>query len=116
MGHKFLRRRTVERFIEEIPNGALFSVVFEKKDGTLRRMLCKQGVTSELRGGSATYNGKGGDAGNIGVFDHEAGEYRCFNGDRVVRVKGNGEVLSACDVADISDEVVNARGEIVKVQ
>lgn len=111
----YLTKRQVEKFIESMVNGAIFSVVFEKKDGTLRRMVCKQGVTKHLKGGEATYNGKEGDGDNIGVFDTEAGEYRCFNATRVLRVKGGGATIQAGELPD-DEAILNAKGEPVKVK
>lgn len=118
---KYLTKKQVESFIESFADGAIFSVVFAKKDGTLRRMVCRQGVTAHLKGGVGTYNAN--DADNIGVFDTEVknldgtfGAYRCFNAHRVLRIKGGGAKIEACDVGEIEEPIVNAHGEQVKVK
>lgn len=115
----FLKKDQVLAFIDSLSDGQIFSVVFEKADGTLRRMQCKQGVQKFLKGGDATYTG---NPDNVGVFDLEAkpksgdhqGDYRCFNATRVIRIRGGGSELKATG-ADIDAPVVNARGEKVKV-
>ncbi len=125
MSHTFLKKDQVLAFIDAIPEGQIFSVVFEKADGTLRRMQCKQGVQKFLKGGDATY---AANPDNVGVFDTEAkpknpmivdgkvqqGDYRCFNSTRVLRVRGSGAELKSYK-DEITDPVVNARGEVVKV-
>lgn len=109
---KFLSKKIVEAMIAALDDGTMFSVVFEKADGTMRRMVCRTGVTKHLKGGEATYNKNNPD--NIGVFDTEAGEYRCFNGNKVHRIKGGGATITA---GELDDEVpvTNARGEAVKI-
>lgn len=65
-------------------NGKIFSVEFEKKDKTIRKMVCRKDVRKHLKGGATTYN----PAVNMGVFDMEIGEYRSFAYDRVIKVNG----------------------------
>lgn len=121
----FLSKKQVLGFIDALVEGQIFSVVFERKDGVLRRMQCKQGVTKFLKGGDATY---AMNPDNVGVFDTEAkpkkpmivdgkeqqGDYRCFNATRVIRIRGGGTELKATG-AEITATVVNAHGEAVKV-
>ncbi len=109
----YLKKDQVLAFIDALTEGQIFSVIFEKADGTLRRMQCKQGVTKFLKGGEATYNS---NPDNVGVYDLEArgkSNYRCFNATRVLRIRGGGAELKA--MAEITEPVVNARGEQVKV-
>lgn len=108
----FLKKKVVENIIGAFDDGTIFSVVFQKRDGTLRRMVCRTGVTSHLKGGEATYD-KNPD--NIGVFDLEANEYRCFNGHRVLRIKGGGATVQACPVDEIEEPVHNAAGQPVEI-
>lgn len=121
---KFLSPKVVRAVIEAFSDGTIFSVVFEKKDGQLRRMVCRTGVKSHLAGGKATYDSDK----NIGVWDTQApgnhtnaagepvtGDYRCFAADRVLRIKGGGSVTEACAVGEIDDPIVDARGQEVKV-
>lgn len=109
---KFLTPTEAKDFIDALPNGSFFSVVFMKADGTLRRMVCKTGVTAHLKGGEATYQGKDGKSGNIGVYDTEAKGYRCFNQARIVRIKGNGKLKGP---EGIDQAVYNANGEVVSI-
>lgn len=109
---KFLNSKLVEGIVSAFADGTIFSVVFEKKDGTLRRMVCRTGVTRDLKGGVATYDK---DA-NIGVFDTEADGYRCFPKAKVLRIKGGGAQVEACAVGEIEEPIHNARGESVKVK
>lgn len=125
MSRTFLKKDLVLAFIDALVDGQIFSVIFEKADGTLRRMQCKQGVQKFLKGGDATYVA---NPDNVGVFDTEAkaknpmivdgkvqqGDYRCFNSTRVIRLRGGSAELKATE-AEITDPVVNARGEQVKV-
>lgn len=114
----FLKKDQVLAFIDALADGQIFSVIFEKADGTLRKMQCRQGVLKYLKGGDATYTA---NPDNVGVFDTEAksknpgqqGDYRCFNATRVVRIRGGGSELKSTGV-EITDVVVNARGEAVK--
>ena len=110
---KFLKKKVVEGLLGSFEDGTIFSVVFQKKDGSLRRMVCRTGVTAKLKGGDATYNMT--DPDNYGVFDIEADDYRCFNVNRVVRIKGGGAETKACDLGEIEEPIVNAHGEAVKV-
>ena len=109
---KFLKARVVKGLIDSFDDGTMFSVVFQKADGTLRRMVCRTGVTKHLKGGESTHKDH---PENIVVFDQEAGDYRAFNSNRVLRIKGGGAMVQACDVGEIEDPIHNAKGEVVKV-
>lgn len=111
---KFLKAKQVKAIVESFDDGTMFSVVFQKKDSTLRRMVCRTGVTQHLAGGEATYNKS--DPDNFGVYDVEAQGYRCFNINRVLRIKGGGATVEACDVGDIEQPIHNAAGEAVAVK
>jgi|SRR6185295_14149241 len=125
MSYTFLKKDQVLAFIDALPEGQIFSIVFEKANGTLRKMQCKQGVSKFLKGGDTTYSS---NPDNVGVFDTEAepkkpmivdgkeqkGDYRCFNSTRVVRIRGGGaEITSYKD--EITEPVFNARGQVVKL-
>lgn len=71
-------------------NGKIFSVEFEKKDGTIREMVCRKDVRKHLKGGPTMYN----PSVNMGVFDMQIQQYRSFAYDRVIKVNGK-EVASA---------------------
>lgn len=102
----------IEAFDEEQP-GNIFSVVIQKKDGTLRRMVCRTGVKKNLKGGENSHKHH---PENITVFDTEADDYRCFSSERVLRIKGCGTIVEACAVGEIDAPILNAAGEEVKVR
>jgi len=56
--------------------GKFFSVKFTKKDGTLRKMVCRTGVKSYLKGG---VNTTGHIPNLLTVFDVQKQEYRNIN-------------------------------------
>lgn len=74
--------------------GRIATVTFIKKDGTLREMNCRKGVTSHLKGGVST-------TANIPhlmtVFDNQKGEYRSINLNTVIRVRGRGMTVEFPD-------------------
>ena len=86
--------KVAKAIIDTIDNGQIFSVVFEKKDGSLRHMNCRKGVKKYLKGGEATYNGKAGDKNNVGVYDLVTGGYRSFNLDRLKEIRVAGHTYS----------------------
>lgn len=55
----------------------IFSVLFQKKDGTLRKMVCRTGVTKHLKGGELAYDPI--EKGLLSVFDMQAQDYRMIN-------------------------------------
>lgn len=75
----------VRSFVEST-NGKFFTVEFTKANGEHRVMNCRTGVKSKLKGGEATYNGKGEDKGNVGVYEMKTGSYKCFNAGRVKKL------------------------------
>ena len=58
-------------------NGRIFSVEFVKKDCTLRKMICRTGVTKHLKGGELPYDPI--DKGLLSVFDMSVQDYRMIN-------------------------------------
>lgn len=57
--------------------GKFFTVTFTKKDGTLRKMNARLGVTKHLKGGSKGYNDS--DFNYLTVFDLGKKAYRTVN-------------------------------------
>lgn len=110
---QFLKKKVVQGIIDAFDDGTIFSVVFQKADGTLRRMVCRTGVKAHLKGGEATYNA---NPDNIGVFDTEKGEYRCFNGHRVLRIKGGGATIQGCDMGEIELPIHDATGKEITIR
>lgn len=78
------------RNIFENTNGRTFSVVFKKKDGSIRKMTCRTGVKKHLKGGESTIKHKDN---LFGVFDMSNGGYRCINLDTVISAKVDGVEL-----------------------
>lgn len=64
-------------------NGTIFSVKFIKKDGSIREMQCRTGVTKHLRGGESTI---AHIEDLYGVFDVAKKAYRCFYLNTVLEV------------------------------
>lgn len=86
---KTVTRVDALKFIAE-RNGKLFSVEFVKRTtGELRLMLCRQGVTSHLKGGEPAYDFAAAKL--IPVFDMQANDYRSIPTEGIVRIKMDGE-------------------------
>lgn len=77
----------VQQIIQKT-NGKVFTVDFTKKDGTMRTMNARLGVTKHLRGGESTTK----DYSNlVTVFDMQKKAYRNINTDTVKRITFGGE-------------------------
>ena len=63
-------------------NGKFVSVRFVKKDGSIRSMVCRLGVTKHLKGGSSTLD----PAKYLTVFDLASKGYRAINRATIVSV------------------------------
>jgi hypothetical protein len=81
--------KTLEQILKET-KGKFFRATFVKKDGSVRNMVARLGVTSHLKGGERKYN----EAQYIGVFDVQARGYRLINKETLKEVKFNGNVYS----------------------
>ena len=68
--------------------GTFFSAEFIKKDGSVRFMLCRNGVKKGLKGGTLKYNAR--ERGNAVVWDVKKSAYRTIPLDRVVSICANG--------------------------
>ena len=75
----------MSNFVDRIlnSNGKIFSVEFVKKDGSVRLMNCRLGVTKYLKGGSSTLNPDK----FITVYDLQSEGYRAINKDSIINVK-----------------------------
>jgi len=87
---KMLSSSEVDDLLKLIPESAIFTVVFVKQDGTVRKMVCRRGVKKYLKGGEATYKA---NKHLVGVFDMRKKEYRCFNKLRVMEIHYKTEEL-----------------------
>ena len=71
---------------KQLVGNKFFTVVFRKKDGTLRKMNCRLGVTKHLKGGT-----KGYDKSNlVTVYDIVKKGYRTVNLDTLEEIKARG--------------------------
>ena len=81
-----------------VSGGRIFSVEFVKRtDGTVRRMVCRLGVTKHLRGGKSTYSAK--SKGLLPVFDMDAKGYRSIPVDAIQRLTVGGQCFQFGEVA-----------------
>lgn len=69
-------------------NGKIFAVRFIKKDGTLRMMLARIGVSKNLQGGK---NGASAKNNLVTVYDMAKGGYRMINLKTLLTLKAGGE-------------------------
>jgi hypothetical protein len=72
-------------------NGAIFSVQFIKKDGTIRDMTARLGVKKHLKGGEQPYNPA--DYNLITAFDMAKKEYRMISIDTLLKIKLSGQTF-----------------------
>lgn len=76
--------------IKNLVGNTIFSVEFTKKDGTLRKMLCRIGVTKHLKGGQKKY-----DYDNLlTVFSLDKKAYRTVNINTLNQIKAKGKVIN----------------------
>lgn len=80
-----------EKIIELVGN-KFFTISFIKKDGTLRKMNARLGVTKHLKGGKKSYNPD--DFNYLTVFDLAKKQYRTVNLNTIKEVKANKETLT----------------------
>jgi hypothetical protein len=74
--------------LRELVGSKIFSVTFEKKDGTLREMVCRLGVTRHLKGGEMSYSPD--DFNYLVVFDMQKEAYRTINVNTLRQFKLDG--------------------------
>ncbi len=78
-------------FLQNETAGRILSVYFEKKDGSMREMICRRGVTKHLRGGELPYNPKPRML--VPVWDFGAKDYRIVNVATLVSFNIGGETF-----------------------
>lgn len=74
--------------LKELVGNKIFSVVFEKKDGTLREMVCRLGVKKHLKGGEVSYDPE--ERNYLVVFDMQSEGYRTININTLKKIKLDG--------------------------
>lgn len=65
-------------------NGKICTVTFTKKDGSIRVMNCRLGVTKHLKGGASTLDPEK----YITVYDLKSEGYRAIAKDQILAIKG----------------------------
>jgi hypothetical protein len=74
----------------ELLKGKIFSVTFEKKDGTFRKMLCRLGVKKHLKGGEMKYSPQARNM--LVVYDIQKDDYRMINFNTITELKAQGMI------------------------
>jgi|APGre2960657373_1045057.scaffolds.fasta_scaffold154199_1 hypothetical protein len=75
--------KAAQMIAEAAKSGKFFSVVFIKKDGSIREMNCRMGVEKHLKGGVKTLTDN-----YICVYDVKSEGYRSVDPEKVVSVNG----------------------------
>ena len=86
---KKISRKDILQLIEEnrSPN-TIFSVVFLKKNGEIRRMNCLLGVKKHLKGGKLKFNPR--EKGYVVVLDTKKKAYRMINLETISNITSKG--------------------------
>ena len=86
-----ITKEEAKELVLNIPydESTFFTVVFVKKDKTLRTMNCRRGVKKHLRGGELGYNAK--PKGLLSVFDVQKKGYRMINCETIKEIKYKGQ-------------------------
>ena len=82
--------KTEVKQLRELVGSKIFSVVFQKKDGTLREMVCRLGVKKHLKGGELGYDAEA--LNYLTVFDMQSEEYRTVNLNTLKKIKLDGVI------------------------
>ena len=84
---KAISRKDLLKLIED-NKASIFSVVFLKKDGTIRKMLCRFGVKKHLKGGKLAFNPL--ERSMLVVFDMQKEAYRMVNLETISHINMKG--------------------------
>ena len=84
---KQIDRDTAKQYIYAT-NGKIFSAVFVKKDGEIRKMVCRQGVYKYVKGVGLKFKPEERDL--VGVFDMHKKAYRFINLKTLEQIKIKG--------------------------
>ena len=84
---KTIDRQTAKQYIYKT-NGKIFSAVFTKKNGEIRKMVCRQGVAKYVKGVGLKFKPEEKDL--IGVFDMHKKAYRFINITTLEQIKVKG--------------------------
>jgi hypothetical protein len=84
-GARNMTRSEVAAHLAQV-GGRIFSVEFIKRtDGILRRMVCRRGVTSHLKGGEQAYDAA--EHRLLTVFDMSKNAYRSIPYEGITKIK-----------------------------
>lgn len=76
-----------------LTGGRFFTVVFRKKDGTIRRMNCRTGVHRYVKGADVPSGHVSKRDDMLVVYDVKLGDYRTINRDTILAIRyGKAEV------------------------
>ena len=84
---KKISRKDVLHLLEQ-NKGNVFSVVFLKKDGSIRHMTCRFGVKKHLKGGELKFNPL--ERSLLVVFDMQKESYRMINLETISNINMKG--------------------------
>ena len=76
--------------IKIVGDGRVFSATFVKKDGTIRVMNCRRGVSKGVTGVGLKFNPQ--DKQLLGVFDMQKDQHRFINLQTLSQIRAGGEV------------------------
>jgi hypothetical protein len=92
----------VTEFKEMVADGKIFSVEFVKKDGSLRKMNARLGVTKHLKGVGLSFNPT--EKNLLPVFDLQKEAYRMINASTIQRIKLSGrEIILENSAEELED-------------
>jgi len=84
---KKISRKDILHLLEQ-NKGNVFSVVFLKKDGSIRHMTCRFGVKKHLKGGELKFNPI--ERSLLVVFDMQKESYRMINLETISNINMKG--------------------------
>jgi hypothetical protein len=91
---KKINRTTAKQYIYE-SKGQIFSVTFRKKNGEIRDMNCRRGVSKYVTGEGLKFNPASRNL--VNVFDMQKRAYRFININTLMQVRCNGNVYKVQD-------------------
>lgn len=83
------RVNAIFKLLDGANTGKIFFVEYKKKDGSIRRMTARKGVSKGVTGKGMAYRPLG--KGYMTVFDMDKGEFRLVNLNTVLQFSVNGE-------------------------
>jgi len=78
--------------IKKLVKGRIFSVIFTKKNGEERKMLCRLDVKKHLKGGEKKYDTEA--LNYLTVYSLDSKGYRTINLSTLKQIKANREIIT----------------------